>query len=142
VTIGYVDDCNVLKITFFKWLSPEGNWIHDKGVEPTVEVKQPDFFYANPIQVKKTFKLDDSDENNENAQIMLKGLGFDPGRDDGYFDEQTEKAIKDVQNDHKLDATGELDEETAADIELEVVEIIRDGKQDRQLSKALEVLYK
>lgn len=142
VPIGDVDDGNVLKLTFFKWLSPEGNWIHDKGVEPTVEVKQPDFFYANPIQVKKTFKLDDSDENIENAQIMLKGLGFDPERDDGYFDEQTEKAIKDFQNDHKLDATGELDEETAADIELEVVEIIRDGKQDRQLSKALEVLYK
>ena len=142
VPIGDVDDGNVLKLTFFKWLSPEGNWIHDEGVEPTVEVKQPDFFYANPIQVKKTFKIDDSDENIENAQIMLKGLGFDLERDDGYFDESTKKAIQDFQKNHKLEVTGELDKETAADIELEVVEIIRDGKQDRQLSKALDVLYK
>lgn len=142
VPIGDVDDGNVLKLTFFKWLSPEGNWIHDEGVKPTVKVKQPDFFYANPIQVKKTFKKDDSDENIENAQIMLKGLGFDPKREDGYFDGQTEKAISDFQKEHKLETTGELDEETAAEIELEVVEIIRDGKQDRQLSKALDVLYK
>src|SRR5699024_7839775 len=184
VPIGDVDDGNVLKLTFFKWLSPEGNWIHDEGVEPTVEVKQPDFFYANPIQVKKTFKIDDSDENIENAQIMLKGLGFDLerddgyfdestkntikdfqknhklevnienaqnnekglvfdlDRDDGYFDESTKKAIQDYQKNHKLEVTGELDKETAADIELVVVEIIRDGKQDRQLSKALDVLYK
>lgn len=142
VPIGNVDDGNVLKLTFFKWLSPEGNWIHEDGVKPTVKQKQPAFFYANPIQVKKPFKYDDSNENIENAQIMLKGLGFDPKREDGYFDKGTEKAIEAFQKEADLETTGELDEETAAQIELEIVEIIRDKKQDHQMKKALEVLYK
>ncbi len=32
-------DGSTIKLTRFKWLSPEGNWIHEKGVEPTVEQK-------------------------------------------------------------------------------------------------------
>src|SRR5699024_4006455 len=40
-----------IKLTFFKWLSPEGNWINEKGVVPTIEQKQPDFYYTNPLQI-------------------------------------------------------------------------------------------
>lgn len=142
VPIGDPDEGNTIKLTFFKWLSPEGNWIHEDGVEPTVEQKQPDFFHSNPIQVKKTLTLDDTNENIENAQVMLKGIGFDPKRDDGYFDENTEAAVRDFQQEQEMDVTGEIDEETAGAIEAEVVEIIRNGDQDLQLQKALDVLYK
>lgn len=142
VPIGGKNEGNILKLTFFKWLSPKGNWIHDVGVEPTVEQEQPAFFYANPIQVKKSFKLDDTNENIKNAQIMLQGLGFDAKRDDGYFDKQTEEAVRQFQDEHELDVTGEIDEETAGMIEMEVVEIIRSGNQDLQMQKALDVLYK
>src|SRR5699024_9385138 len=34
-------DGSTIKLTFYKWLSPEGNWINEVGVEPTVEQKQP-----------------------------------------------------------------------------------------------------
>lgn len=142
VPVGDQSEGNTLKLTFFKWLSPEGNWINEVGVEPTVEQKQPEFFYANPIQVKKTFTFDQTNENIENAQIMLQGLGFDPKRTDGYFDKQTEEAVRQFQTEHDLKVTGEIDEETAGKIELKVVEVIREGKQDLQLEKALEVLYK
>src|SRR5699024_11083853 len=49
-----LDNGGTLKLTFFKWLSPEGNWIHDEGVEPTVEQKQPDYYYVNPVQIEDT----------------------------------------------------------------------------------------
>ena len=94
VPIGKDKDQNTVKLTFYKWLSPEGNWIHEKGVKPTVEQKQPAYFYTSPIQVEKTFVLDQNDEEIAHAQTMLKGLGYDSKRDDGYFNETTKQAVQ------------------------------------------------
>src|SRR5699024_7964437 len=43
------EEGDTLKLTNAKWLSPEGNWINEKGVEPDVEQAQPDYYTANPI---------------------------------------------------------------------------------------------
>lgn len=131
-------DDGTLKLTFYKWLSPEGNWIHEEGVEPTVEVKQPDFYYANPIQIDDPLEYDQAGETIENVQIMLSGLDYDLDRTDGYFDETTEKAVKEFQDDHDLEVTGVVDQKTAGMIESKVMKSIRDGKDDIQLEKALE----
>src|SRR5699024_11851276 len=70
---------------------------------------------------------------------MLKGLGFDPGRTDGYFNEDTEKAVKAFQEEQEeLEATGVIDKKTSAAIEAKIVDHIRDGNDDKQLEKALE----
>ena len=130
-----------IKLTFYKWLSPKGNWINEKGVEPTIEQKQPEFYYANPIKVEEPFKIDQTDENIKNAQIMLQGIGYDPKRTDGYFDQNTMEAIMRFQQEHGLTANGELNSETAYAIESKVLDIIRNGEQDLQLEKALETLY-
>lgn len=130
-----------IKLTFYKWLSPKGNWINEKGVEPTIEQKQPEFYYANPIKVEEPFKIDQTDENIKNAQIMLQGIGYDPKRMDGYFDQNTMEAIMRFQQEHGLTANGELNSETAYAIESKVLDIIRNGEQDLQLEKALETLY-
>jgi len=141
VPIGSDEEESTIKLTFYKWLSPEGNWIDEVGVEPTVEQEQPEFFYANPIHVEETFKYDDTDEQIKNAQIMLSGIGYETGREDGYFDEETKQAVTVFQKDHDLKATGEIDEDTAFAIESEVIEVIRSGEEDLQLEKALETLY-
>ena len=36
------------KITTKKWLTPNGNWIHEKGVNPDFEVSLDDKYYENP----------------------------------------------------------------------------------------------
>ncbi len=141
VPMGQERNGPTIKLTFYKWLSPKGNWIHEKGVEPTVEQKQPDFYYANPIQVETALQFDQTDEQIENAQVMLTGIGYDTGREDGYFNEVTKAAVSQFQQDYDLSVTGEIDEQTAGAIEAEVIEMIRSGKQDLQLEKALEVLY-
>lgn len=134
-------DGSTIKLTLFKWLSPEGNWINEKGVEPTIEAAQPDYFYTNPIQIDKTLKYDDTDAKIANVQTMLSGLDFDTGRTDGYFSKKTEAAVKQFQKENDLKATGEIDEDTAGVIEAAIVKRIRDGKDDKQLEKALKSLY-
>jgi len=134
-------DGSTVKLTFYKWLSPEGNWINEEGVEPTVEIDQPDYYYANPVQLEDTLKLDTASDNLENIQVMLKGLGYDPGRTDGYFNKETQTAVEKFQQDNELKKTGEIDEETAGVIEAKLIENIREGKDDEQLEKALDTLY-
>lgn len=38
------------KFTTKKWLTPKGNWIHDKGFKPSIEVTLSDEYYKNPIE--------------------------------------------------------------------------------------------
>ena len=135
-------DGSTIKLTFFKWLSPKGNWIHEKGIKPTIKVKQPDYFYTNPIQVEDDpLTYNHTGEKIKNIQIMLEGLGYGPGRKDGYFNKETAEAVKAFQSDNDLKATGEVDKDTARLIETKIVEKVRSGKDDKQLEKALNSLY-
>lgn len=135
-------DNSTLKLTIYKWLSPEGNWIHEVGVEPTLEVRQPDYYYSNPIQIESPFKYDDNGPRIGNIQVMLNGIGYETDRTDGYFDQSTEEAVKAFQKDKNLKVDGMIDEETAAMIEAAVIDKIRNKEDDLQLEKAIEVLYK
>lgn len=135
-------DGSMLKITIAKWLTPNGEWIHKKGIKPDVEVSQPDYFMVAPINKEKTYKYDMLGEDIKSAQTMLDGLGYNPGRKDGYFDKNTEKALKKFQTDQKLTANGVLDEKTAGALEASIIQQIRDPKNDLQLNRALEIMRK
>ncbi len=138
-----IGDGSELKLTVYKWLTSDGNFINEEGVDPTVEVDQPDFFYVSPINVEdESFELDMNNDNIENAQIMLEGIGYDPGRSDGYFSEETEEAVREFQADHGLDVTGEINEETAELIQQSVFEAVQDREYDLQFKKAIELLSK
>lgn len=134
-------DGSTIKLTVQKWLSPEGNSIHEKGVEPTVEEEQPQYYYTHPVQLEEPLEYNQAGSEIENVQHMLKGLGYDPERVDGYFDRVTEEAVKLFQRDNDLDETGIIDEKTAGLIETQVIEKIRNGDDDQQLERALEILY-
>ncbi|QHT47663.1 PDZ domain-containing protein [Bacillus sp. SB49] len=134
-------DGSTIKLTLFKWLTPDGNWIHEKGIKPTVEVKQPAYFYTNPVEIKEPLKYNDTDEKVGNIQKMLKGLGHDPGRTDGYFSKGTEAAVKDFQKEADLSVTGEVDEETGGKLEEAIIEEVRNEDNDKQMQKALDVLF-
>lgn len=135
-------DGSSIKMTTFKWLSPKGEWINDVGVEPTLEVDQPEYYYANPITLESDYGKDDTDPMIANIQVMLDGLGYETGRVDGYYDENTETAVKSFQTDNDLEATGVVDEQTAGMIDTKVIDKIRAGDDDLQLEEALIELYK
>lgn len=134
-------DGSTIKLTILKWLSPEGISIHEVGVAPTIEVDQPDYYYTAPIQVEETFSYDETNINIGYAQVMLAALGYPVDREDGYFSEQTEQAIRDYQNDRELTVNGKLDQETASRIVTDVTERIRSDQDDLQKDKAIEVLF-
>lgn len=136
-------DDSSIKMTTYKWLSPNGVWIDGDGVEPTVEQKQDDYYYSIPIQVTddEPLTFDHTSEAVANMQVMLSGLGYDTGRTDGYFNEETESAVEDFQEDNDLEVTGEVDEETGGLIETQIIEKIRSGEDDEQLERSLEELY-
>lgn len=135
-------DGSMLKITIAKWLTPNGEWIHKKGIEPDITVSQPAYFSVAPINKEKNFKYDMLGEDVKNAQLMLKGLGFDPGREDGYFDKNTERALKKFQSSHGIETSGMLDVKTIEKLESSLIELIRDPKNDTQLNRAMEEVRK
>lgn len=137
-------DGSTIKLTRYKWLSTDGTFIDGKGVEPTVEQQMPDYYYTHPIQIDEdeVFSFNQTSPQIENIQIMLDGLGYDVGRTDGYFNKETEEAVKAFQEKHDLSISGEIDQTTAGVIETEIRERIRAGEDDLQKEKAVELLAK
>lgn len=135
-------DGSLLKVTIAKWLTPDGEWIHKKGIQPDVAVSQPDYFSVAPINKEKTYKYDTLGDDIKSAQIMLSGLGYDPGRKDGYFGKGTEDAIRKFQTDNKLEVTGVLDVKTAEVLESSLIKQIQDKKNDNQMNRAIEEIRK
>ncbi|WP_368503305.1 S41 family peptidase [Alkalihalophilus sp. As8PL] len=135
-------DGSELKLSLFRWLTSAGNDINGEGVEPTVEVMQPDYFYSAPLTGNETLTLDMMNEQTRSAQTMLKGLGYETGRTDGYFDEQTEEAVRAFQQAEGLNVTGEIDEETASSLQQIIVDEVREESNDKQLQTAIELIIK
>ncbi|MCM3760657.1 S41 family peptidase [Alkalihalobacillus oceani] len=133
-------DGSELKLSLFKWLTTAGNDINGEGVKPTVEVRQPDYFYTTPLTFEETLVEEMMNEQIRSAQIMLKGLGFETGRTDGYFDGQTKQAVLAFQQTHKLEATGDLTKETADLLQQQILENVRERENDRQLQTAIELV--
>lgn len=133
-------DGSLLKLSVAKWLTPNGTWINEVGVTPDRIVEQPDYYYVAPISRERSWKMNDMGESVKNMQIMLNALGFETGRDDGYFSEGTAEALKKFQQKVNLEVTGELDTATIEQLELDVIEMLLNPENDRQLQEAIQWL--
>ncbi|MDQ0206747.1 carboxyl-terminal processing protease [Alkalicoccobacillus murimartini] len=133
-------DGSDLKLTMMRWLTPDGNSINEEGVTPTIEENQPEYFFSTAVSVEDDpITFDSLGEQVKNAQLILKGLDFEPGREDGYFDQQTVDAVKAFQESVDIEATGEINQETATALQERIVEEIRKSDNDVQLQKAIEL---
>lgn len=133
-------DGSNIKLTLFKWLTPDGNWINGKGIEPDVEISQPPIFHIPPLQLENELERDLNNDQVKSVQHILQGLGFEPGRTDGYFDRGTENAVKAFQNHKGLKPTGKINEKTAAALEEAAAEERKKEQNDLQLQTALHYL--
>jgi carboxyl-terminal processing protease len=133
-------DGSNIKMTIMKWLTPNGTWIHKKGIAPDITVEQPAYFKVAPLTKKTTLKQDMTGDDVKNLQIMLDGIGQTPGRTDGYFNDKTVIAVKAFQRLNSLPVTGEVDEKTAQKLEEAVAKEIRSPKNDLQLKSAVQYL--
>lgn len=135
-------DGSNIKLTLYKWLTPEGNWIHKKGVEPTIKVEQPALYQASPLQIEEVLTFDMNNDQIKTAQLALKGLGFEPGREDGYFSKATENAVKAFQQTNELPISGKIDLQTADTLNQKVLELRGKEDNDVQLKMAIKSLFK
>lgn len=133
-------DGSLVKMTIAKWLTPDGNWIHQKGIKPTVEVLPPKLYTVARLTLTETLRKDMLGDQIKNAQVMLSGLGYATQREDGYFSASTEAAVKNFQSNAGLPVTGEIDAKTAGALEQAVVKWIRDEKNDKQLLEAIQAV--
>ncbi|RTZ55087.1 PDZ domain-containing protein [Bacillus sp. SAJ1] len=133
-------DGSDVKFTVAKWLTPNGEWIHEKGIEPEYKVDLPKYANLPIIDPSKKWKKSDVSSNIKTAEQMLKAVGYNPGKVDGLYDSQTEKAVQAFQKAEHLKVTGILEGDTTIELMNKLREkIIKD---DPQVKKATEVLSK
>jgi carboxyl-terminal processing protease len=133
-----LQDGSNMKYTTAKWLTPNGNWIHQKGIEPDFKVALPKYASLTYIDPDKELSLSMSSTEINTAEQMLEALEYHPGKIDSLFDEQMREAVIQFQKDNKLETNGILKGEST----IKLMERIREKLEtdDPQLKKAIEVL--
>lgn len=133
-------DGSLIKMTVAKWLTPNGNWIDHEGVAPNIEVKPADVYSVARIHLEDELMRGELEGNIKSMQVMLKALGYTVDRQDGYFSDATEAALKAFQNKEGLKQSGILDEATVTKLHDRTIEYISNPLNDVQLQKAIKVV--
>ena len=137
-TAENLSDGSNLKYTIAKWLTPKGNWIHEKGIQPNYKVNYPSYASLPYISTDKTYKEGSLSDQVKAAEKMLKAVGYEPGKLDGLYDASTTLAVQRFQQDHKLKVTGVLKGETTYALMEELRLKIKN--EDPQLKKAMAIV--
>ena len=132
-------DGSTVKLTIAKWLTPNGDWIHEKGIKPQYKAELPSYAKLPYLDSKKEYKAGSTGDEVKAAQQMLQALGYKLNAT-GAFDAQTEAAVKAFQKDQKLKTTGILTGETTISMTSKLQAKLADN--DTQLDKAIEILKK
>ena len=134
------NDGSNLKFTTAKWLTPDSNWIHKKGITPDVKVELPAYANLTYVDPEEELKEGTSSADVENIEKMLEALGFDPGKVDTAYDASTASAVKQFQKDQGIKETGIVTGETTTELMNQLREKI--NKDNPQVKAAVEELKK
>ncbi|MFS7002786.1 S41 family peptidase [Carnobacterium maltaromaticum] len=137
-TVANLSDKSELKLTIAKWLTPEGQWIHKKGLEPTIAVDLPDYVHLLRVDPSKKYQAGDLSDQVKNLQAILKALGYTLDNTDGYFDASTTEAVNAFQTAHELPVDGLVTGKTADALVADLVKLIKEN--DTQYEKAVSYL--
>jgi carboxyl-terminal processing protease len=140
VQVSYEDelgDGSLVKLTVYKWLLPDGTWIHKKGIAPDLQVSQPEYFMASRLPRDLVLKYDSTGEAVKNLQNIMEGVGFPADRKDGYFSLATKTALEAFQMQESLPVTGEVNAATAQRLEEKLYVNLSDPEYDKQWKAAL-----
>lgn len=112
-TANDLTDGSNLKFTTAKWLTPDGNWIHEKGIKPDVEVPYPDYASLSVLDPSVELKEGSISEQVKTAEQILEALGYKVGKVDGVFETEMEAAVTAFQEENELETNGVLTGDTA-----------------------------
>lgn len=126
-----------LRLTVAKWLTPEGNWVHEKGIVPNHEVKLPEYAYLTVIDSTAEYEEGSVSEAVKNVELMMEAIGYSVVAD-GYYDVNTVNKVAAFQEQNGLAPTGEVTSETAVVLVQELRDVLAEN--DPQHAKAVELL--
>ncbi len=136
---------DALHISIGKWITADGNWVHFNGgtdgvtpdviIEPTVYETAYKLFLFDD----ETLEFDTVDTRVQNLQYILIGMGYEV-REDGYFDVDTQNAIKDIQTTNGLTPTGVVDSQVLVFINEALDTYQNNYLNDTQLLESIEYL--
>lgn len=101
-----------LKFTSGRWLTAEGEWINEVGIEPDVTVERPSYYNLFVVNPSDTFVVGQTSPEVENLKSILKALNFDV-TSNVMYDESVVTAIRAFQTEQDLEITGEITNDTA-----------------------------
>lgn len=129
-----------LKLSTNKWLTPEREWIHGKGIQADVEVEQHPLFLLELIPLSGEFGEGDFSEEIAYTQKVLSGLGYSVTRTDGFFDEDTAESVVQYRKKNKLKNGRQIDDEFFASIREQVTSYKQNMENDVQLNMGISVM--
>ncbi len=135
-----LSDLSVVKYTSSKWLLPSGKNINGEGLEVDIEVDNIDTSHLYNFEVEETLKVDMVDVRVQQMQMMLKMLGYQVDREDGYFSEKTKEALMEFETQHHLNNDGEFTNEDCVILIKEIVLYINDEANDQQYQTLLSLI--
>ena len=139
----YFDDGSAIKYTDSIWKSPNGVWINGTGIEPdeTVELHPVLSTAYTSLEENETYRPDQVDPIIEEAQLCLDFLGYEPGRTDGYYSEETRQALLKFEKALDMTETDVIDKDIYGSLIAAVIhEWTVSDKTDLQYQRALEIL--
>lgn len=126
-----------LKMTTARWLTAEGEWIHDQGIAPDQEVDQPPYSQLLWIDSSQTYQQGMRSDEVKNINAVLRALDYDAPSTDLYTQETTQ-AVQSFQADQGLEVDGQVSGATANALMDELREKIENN--DRQLEAAVQFM--
>ncbi|MBC1501392.1 S41 family peptidase [Listeria weihenstephanensis] len=137
-TAAPLSDGSLLKLTVAKWLTPDGEWIHEKGIKPDVAVALPAYATMAIPDPSKTYKEGSFGDDVKTIESMLSALKYNVGKVDGLFDADTTAGVKAFQTASKIKADGIV---TGATTTALITAIQKELKaNDPQQQKAIELV--
>lgn len=87
-------DGSLLKYTQMKWLTPDGHYIHGKGIQPDTKIASPKYQSISVIPTDKSYSVGDNTKYVKSIKIGLDALGYNVNNDSKQFDTQLNQLLK------------------------------------------------
>lgn len=136
-SIQDISDQEEIKLTVGKWLTADGNWINEKGIQPDKEIELPEYTKLFVVNESEDFEEGKASAKVSNLKSVLRALDYQL-TDHALYDESVTQAITSFQEKNGLKVSGELTGETARAITNALYDKIDNN--DRQYKKAVEAL--
>ena len=104
-------DMSSYKYTYAKWNLPDGTNINGVGLTPDIAVESAHLYDFMTFELTSPLQYDSVSTEVAYMQMMLNTIGYDCGREDGYFSQETETALRQFESDQGLSVDGAFSQE-------------------------------